>query len=232
MNGSLKSSDKTLDLLRKISACVSGVSTIMAALDIFQGTSPKELGSSEGPSANIDGDTITFTGTGTLDKKTVDQYSSYNNIKKVIIKRYEIIEKRAFSLTQTSGWTQLTSINLDSSVKTIGNNAFYCPDLTSINLDSVETIGYKAFYSCYALTTINLDSVTTIGKEAFSACNALKTISIGNSVETIGKDAFFECTALTEVIISDETAKILNEDWSSPSTVSSFFGSPNPVYFI
>ena len=236
MSGILKSSDKTLDLLRNSSACASGVSTIMAALDIFQGKPKPTLGSSLGTSVSSNDDTITFTGTGTLDKKTVDQYSSDKTIKKVIINGFKKIEKRAFSLTQTSDWTQLTSINLDSSVKTIGNNAFYCPKLTSINLDSVKIIDSKAFYSCYALTTINLDSVETIGKDAFSACNALKTISIGNSVETIGKDAFFECTALTKVIISDETAKILNEEWSSPSPedepVSSFYGSTYTVRFI
>ena len=46
MSGSLNSSDKTLDLLRKSSACASGVSTIMAALDIFQGKPTQTLGSS------------------------------------------------------------------------------------------------------------------------------------------------------------------------------------------
>ena len=229
MSGILKSSDKTRDLLQNSSPCASGVRIIMAALDIFQGTSPKKLCPSEGSSANIDGDTITFCGTGTLDKKTVDQYSSNKNIKKVIINGFKKIEKRAFSLTKTSGWTQLTTISLYSSVKTIGNDAFYCPKLTSINLGSVKIIDSKAFYSCEKLTTINLDSVETIGNDAFSACSALKKISIGNSVKRIGKDAFFECTALTEVIISKNAAE--NIGYTSPSTAADiyFFGSPNPV---
>ena len=228
MSSSLKSSDKTLDLLRNSSACASGVSTIMAALDIFQGNPTPTLGSSSGTSVSSNGDTITFSGTGTLDKTTVDPYSSDKNIKNVIINGYEFIDYYAFGY----GWQFLT-LTIDS-VKTIGDYAFNeCESLTTINLGSVESIGKHAFNECKSLTKINLgDSVESIGDYAFAVCKSLTTISIGNSVTTIGERAFVECT-LTKVIISDETAKILNEEWSSPSPVSySFYGSRYPVRFI
>ena len=261
MSGILKSSDKTLDLLRNSSACASGVSTIMAALDIFQGKPKPTLGSSLGTSVSSNGntitfssidDTITFTGTCTLDKTTVDPYSFDKNIQNVIINGYESIGDYAFNdckiLTtinlgnsvKTIGKSAfnkckiLTTINLGNSVKTIGAYAFNeCTNLKTINLGSVESIGDYAFNECKSLTTINLgDSVESIGDYAFAVCKSLTTISIGNSVTTIGERAFVECT-LTKVIISDATAKILNEEWSSPSPVSySFYGSRYPVRFI
>jgi hypothetical protein len=55
-----------------------------------------------------------------------------------------------------------------------------CTGLTSINIpSSVTTIGSSAFEGCSGLTSVNIpSSVTTIGNLAFSHCTSLKTITL------------------------------------------------------
>lgn len=69
--------------------------------------------------------------------------------------------------------SSLTSINIPSSINSIGSDAFfYCSSLTEINIpNSVNSIGHYAFEGCKALTSINIpSSVTSIGESAFSRC--------------------------------------------------------------
>ena len=57
---------------------------------------------------------------------------------------------------------------------------FGCTDLTSITIPgSVKSIGEKAFWGCTGLTSVTIpDSVTSIGIHAFS-CKYLKTVTLG-----------------------------------------------------
>ena len=154
----------------------------------------------------------------------------------------------------------LTELDIGNSVKTIGNYAFAYCKLEEVDIpDSVEAIDNYAFKNCDVLKKVVIgNSVEAIGYYAFSDCKKLEEVDIGKSVKTIGDRAFFycklnkvnipdsvkniddyafyKCDILSEVIISDETAKILNPEWSSPSPedepVSSFYGSSKPVDFI
>ena len=76
----------------------------------------------------------------------------------------------------------LTTVNIPSSVKSIGDYAFECSGLSYINIpNSVNYIGREAFSECRNLTSIVLPaSVTTIGKNAFSKCDELKQITVMN----------------------------------------------------
>ena len=148
---------------------------------------------------------------------------------------------------------------IPNSVVSIGKYAFaYCAALKELVIgNSVETIGYRTFYECTGLreTLVIPNSVVSIGYveiereeeydsdeeeeegEVFSRCIGLKKIVIGNSLEKIGKLTFNFCSQINPVVISDATAKKLNRTWSSPGTVSSFYGSSNygsskPVEFI
>ena len=108
----------------------------------------------------------------------------------------------------------LTSINIPDGVTTIGEDAFrYCKSLTSINIpDSVKTIGTGAFSLCESLTFINIpDGVTTIGDGAFRDCKSLTSINIPDSVTTIGNEAFKFCKSLTSINIPDSVTTIGNE---------------------
>ena len=167
----------------------------------------------------------------------------------VSIEGYKTIEKNAFY-----EYKNLIALDIRKSVKIIGYGAFgKCYELKKLVIgNSVETIGYRAFYYCTGLneTLVIPNSVVSIGYverereeeydsdeeeeegEEFSRCIGLKKIVIGNSLEKIGKLTFGFCAQINPVVISDATAKKLNRKWSSPGTVSSFYGSSKPVEFI
>jgi len=164
---------------------------------------------------SLDTDTgvLNITGTGAMTNYTyfsnAPWYSYSSNIKTVnIASSVTTIGNYAFA------WcTSLTSVTIGNSVTTIGYGAFYnCTSLTSVTIpDSVTTIGYEAFYGCTGLTSVTIpDSVTTIGEKAFYGCTSLTSVTIPDSVTTIGDYAFYGCTSLTSVIIPDSVTTIGN----------------------
>ena len=79
------------------------------------------------------------------------------------------------------------------SVTAIANDALrQCSDLTSVTVPgSVKTIGYTAFFRCTALTSATLsDGVEALGRMAFAACAALDTIELPSTLQQIGVSAF------------------------------------------
>ena len=108
----------------------------------------------------------------------------------------------------------LTSINIPSSVTSIGYAAFYgCISLPSINIpSSVTSIGWGAFYGCISLPSINIpSSVTSIGRKAFEGCSSLTSINIPSSVTSIGGNAFNSCSSLTAITV-DESNPIYSSE--------------------
>ena len=80
-------------------------------------------------------------------------------------------------------------------------------DIVSIVIPStVRTIGDNAFYRCSSIETISIPyGVTTIGNKAFMHCSSLKEITLPASVKEIGESAFENCKVLASVI-ADKTA--------------------------
>ncbi len=99
-----------------------------------------------------------------------------NSLKEVKITRCTSIGYEAFS-----GCSNLTSIEIPSSVTSIGESAFKgCSSITSIEIpNSVTSIGSSAFSGCSSLTSIEIpSSVTSIGRYAFSGCSSLASITL------------------------------------------------------
>ena len=131
----------------------------------------------------------------------------------------------------------LTEIVLASSVKEIGNYAFFnAKKLTIANLENVETIGDYAFYDT-ALTALDLASVKTIGTFAFAASGTTKYMSLSipavetigafaflggmetalalpQSVKEIGMGAFAACKNLTAITFADVSGEAVTENGS------------------
>ena len=155
-----------------------------------------------------------------------------------------------------SGCTELTSINIPSSVTMIGEWAFGCTGLTSIDIpSSVTLIESAAFFGCTGLTSIDIPSgvitisdstfssctgltsitipegVTTIGERAFSGCTSLTSITIPEGVATIKRGAFFGCTGLKSINIPASVTEICEFSFSDCTELTSITSnSDNPVY--
>ena len=99
--------------------------------------------------------------------------------------------------------SELKKVIIGYNVTSIGTNAFYdCSNLTDISFDyisnsSIVTIGDNAFYNS-GLTSITIQkTVTTIGQSAFQNCSNLQTITFEtpSSITAIGGSAFANITS-------------------------------------
>ena len=128
--------------------------------------------------------------------------------------------------------TNVTSVNLRTDTKGIGNHAFSrCMDLTSIVIpDSVTHIGYSSFLGCSNLTSIVIpDSVIDIDERAFEECFGIieeengvyyvdkwaidcneEVISVDLRTDTkgIANYTFSECRYLANIIIPNSVTRI------------------------
>ena len=125
----------------------------------------------------------------------------YENGKGIIAFDDELTSIKDFAFLDC---TNLSSISLPMSVKSIGEESFKnCYNLTSINLPaSIERIGVCAFFNCTHLVNIILpNGLTSISNETFCGCSGLSSISIPNSVTSIGDSAFSGCHSLTNIVL-------------------------------
>ena len=89
-------------------------------------------------------------------------------------------------------YSQLSSIVLPSSVKRIGNHAFYGAESLrkAVISEGTEEIRRSAFSKCIMLEEVVIpQTVKSIGVQAFSGCSSLRTVTISRDCE-IGEGAF------------------------------------------
>ena len=121
--------------------------------------------------------------------------------------------KEEFYYGAFSDCSALTSIEIPSSVETIGSSAFArCSKLATVTFEKgsqLKTIQYYIFKDCASLTSIEIPaSVETIEIGSFRNCTSLQTITFekGSKLKTIdGKHydgVFSNCIALTTVDMS------------------------------
>ena len=118
---------------------------------------------------------------------------SYNEI--IIPEGVERIEARAFQADVFGeGIDNLTKVTFPSTLKYIGQNAFFYRDgIREIHIDGhLERIESGAFESCHHLANVFINQVDIICESAFSACSSLSYVELG-SVNEICANAFFAC---------------------------------------
>lgn len=116
-------------------------------------------------------------------------------------KNYTVVLIRNLAFWNCSG---LTSINIPSSVTSIGDNAFEkCSSLTSLVIpSSIYSIPDYAFYDCTKLISIKFPlEIKSIGNSAFQGCTSLESVKLPNSIESLGSEAFAGCLSLTSITL-------------------------------
>ena len=127
--------------------------------------------------------------------------------------------------------SELMSVNIPSSVTTIGINIFKnCEKLSTIKVvdeneheNGDENAVYRSengvlirkedetIICCPAGKSGSFsipDGVKSIGRQAFSECNKLTEVTMPNSVTTIGNSAFYKCSGLKKVNVSESLTSI------------------------
>ena len=118
------------------------------------------------------------------------------------------------------GCSVLDGIILPSTLKTIGNYAFYKSGLKTITVpNSVTSIGDNCFENNKKLTTVTIGSgCKTLPASVFAGCSLLSNVTLLDGLTTISNKAFANCVSLTSISIpgtvtSVGTATSLLENW-------------------
>ncbi len=99
--------------------------------------------------------------------------------------------------------TEITDVELPSSITTIGNGSFHhCVNLSVINFpDKLETIERSAFSGCTSLTFVVLpSSLKVLQGEVFTGCSKLKSITLPSKLDTVFKNNFPSIKALVLIV--------------------------------
>ena len=111
---------------------------------------------------------------------------------------------------------------INSSIKTIGDSAFYSAKPTTLILPtSLETIGNDAFYYANPTTLVMSPAIKNIGKNAFRSL-AIGSLTIPSTIESIGNDAFASMPATSTITV--------NKAEGSFTTVSGWNGKATVIY--
>ena len=132
------------------------------------------------------------------------------------------VEMPSGVLTSSSGCTG--ALVIDSTVKTIGDNAFYDvltqAKITSVLIpNSVTSIGANAFRGTSLTSVLIPNSVTSIGGSAFQDTKSLTSAILSSSLKSIGYYAFSN-SGLTSVLIPQGVENIGFKSFQSTQLTS------------
>ena len=183
----------------------------MSLVDLFSAGSKTNGVCGKNLTWKLVGDTLTISGTGEMESRTVPLLVPWFK-KRALIKKV-LIENGVSSIGDHAfcGHENLNNVSIPDSITKIGDAAFFrCTSLTNVIIPkNVMSIGGMAFECCSKLTSISIpDSVKEIYSSAFSNCTDLTSVTIGGGVTSIGELAFGNCTSLREVIIPSSVRKL------------------------
>jgi len=127
------------------------------------------------------------------------------SLEEVIITNSANIPANAFS-----NCTNIKSVVLPTVTTSIGESAFSSCGITSINIPSgVKKIGDFAFCYCSNLKSIVIPStVTEMGERVFEYCVNLEEIIISDNITILKEGLLYNCTKLNSVLIPNSISNI------------------------
>lgn len=135
----------------------------------------------------------------------------------------------------------LNEIKISGNIQEIGNRAFIgIRSLTTVKIpSSIKRIGDQAFYST-GITEISVpNDIEYIGKMAFLGCSDMKSLKVIDKTKkvtgfkdgsVIDENAFTSCTSLTDVTIPDGVTEILNMAFSSNTSLNNLNISESVIH--
>lgn len=121
----------------------------------------------------------------------------------------------------------LGQVDIPSSVKSIGINAFIGQPIKSIDVSHVTSFGEGCLSSTYIQSIQLNDQVKMIPGTMFSRCTKLAAIDIPANVVEIGSSAFSGCEKLATVTMGDKVKKIGGTAFSGCTSLENMTISPN-----
>ena len=166
----------------------------------------------------IDGAPFPSCGNATIDLSKNKNFIIENNV---------LYSKDKTQLIEVLDTYNSESFTVPSTVKTIGNNAFYWNDtIKNVVLpNGVETIGKEAFYYS-KITGITIPStVKSIGKNAFGLAYSLTSVIIENGITTLPEGLFIRCSKLQTIQIPKSVTSIGKDALASTSSNLKIYGT-------
>lgn len=162
------------------------------------------------------------------------KYSGYITVPATITVDHTKYKVTAFGDDCFNGCTNLTGIELPSTLVSLGDYCFRncwkldqvsmpksltsigiscfngCRGLTDVVIGkSVTTLGDSCFYGCYDMTSISLpETLKSLGNRCFQGCYELASITLPTSVTTLGNNCFNDCRGLKHIDLSPSTKTI------------------------
>ena len=171
-----------------------------------------------------------------------DAYSGITqvNIPATIDVNGDVYHVKAIGTRAFANCWQLTKVILPEGIVSIGTNAFSWTDLSSINFPStLKTIRNNAFWDCEGLTSVELpESLETIESYAFAECSNLENLVIPSTVTSIGWGVIMYNESLATVtsrIINpyavEDGAFYIKDEWNE-ETQSSIITPPTATLYV
>ena len=130
------------------------------------------------------------------------EYYAGNNLTTVEFEEgVKNIGARAYCWHAGAGGSGLKNIKLASTVKKIGDDAFYKnTEITKFDFSNIEELGERSFYGCSGLSDLTIPAgMKEIPASCFYGCTSLSSLKISETIEKVCGDAFEDCTGIKEL---------------------------------
>ena len=147
-------------------------------------------------------------------------------VKNIGARAYQLYRKSASS-GYAYGMPNLKNIKLASTVKKIGDDAFYEDKaITDFDFSNIEELGESSFSGCSGLSDLTIPAgMKEIPVSCFNGCIGLSSLKIPETIEKVCGSAFTGCTGIKELTMPVDLDYV--KTYSSTDGYSSFSNCGN-----